>query len=211
MDIWVNQLASIGCSVQAFLQVYSTAFYYLSAIPYSPADRRRLLRSDYLETFSLATTSTEAVPIVSWTSSSQVNEEVFYWYQNLQACYTEVFDIISSENAAANGFFREIDRCYGRVAYIYRSETSVYNVSFDAVTADDDSWMIRQCIGHPHRRTEQWYYDRGYAYLKQIHLHPSWCGFRQWHRIDRRGLCSRSCDHLLDSRGHLLLPQEIYC
>jgi hypothetical protein len=76
------------------------------------------------------TSATEAaVPIVSWPSSSQVNAEVFEWYQNLQACYTQVLADVTETNSDANGFFNEINRCYGRVAYIYRSPTSVYNVS----------------------------------------------------------------------------------
>eukprot|EP01038_Epipyxis_sp_PR26KG_P007787 gene7787-10578_t len=107
LDIMVSQLASYGCDLQSFLQIYASAFNYLSNKPKLNLNTQ----------------------VVSWSSSGTVNSQVYQWFSDLNDCYTTVFDETVTNGEGAEYFLQAVQKCYSHTAYVYKSSTSVYNIS----------------------------------------------------------------------------------
>ena len=59
-------------------------------------------------------------------------------FNNLNQCYDQKFADIQQNGGGAEGFNAETKECYGAVAYVYKSETSVYNVTLQQATPASD-------------------------------------------------------------------------
>jgi hypothetical protein len=59
-------------------------------------------------------------------------------YSALKTCYSTVFDATSQGGGGEAYFETQIKTCYGDVAYVYRSATSVFNVTL-AFTSNSSS------------------------------------------------------------------------
>jgi hypothetical protein len=104
VDLLVTQLGTYGCDLDSFLQIYATSFNYLSDLKADPS-------------------------IVSWSSPQQANSEVYAWYEQLNACYNATYQATVTNSQDASYFLDIIKSCYGPYAYVFRTNTSVYNVS----------------------------------------------------------------------------------
>ena len=99
----INQLNSFTCTIQSFTQIYISEIGYIAA------------------TNLPATT-------ISWPVNEPANPAVYNWYQALMSCYKQQY--INSQGLGANVFLYSLSTCYkGPVAYIYKSQNSVYEIN----------------------------------------------------------------------------------
>jgi hypothetical protein len=105
----ISQISSFGAPVDSFLPPSTTAFTYYAS-------------------------SAEPPKVVSW-SEAAVPQEVVQYYRRLSLCYHDAFASTSTGGAAQ--FLQLLqDGCYkSRHALVFRSATSVYNVSLAAAPA----------------------------------------------------------------------------
>jgi hypothetical protein len=127
VDLLVSQLESYGTDLGAFLQIYATAFNYLAATNNNNNNNDDLIPS--------------SISIVSWESTEVANPDVYFWYSELKTCYQTIYDATDNSQQGAQYFFNQIKTCYSGAispvtnkptttyAYIFRSPTSVYNIT----------------------------------------------------------------------------------
>lgn len=75
----VHLLTDYGADTESFLQIYGTAYQYISRY-------------------------NEAAGVVSWSADGPANTEVYQWYQALSACYQDVYDATVNNGEGAEYF-----------------------------------------------------------------------------------------------------------
>ena len=127
MDDVISQLNSQGCSLGAFLQVYGSAFSYLS------------------------TSSKPLIPL-NLVKGTDTYIKVSKWYKSLGICYRNAFQKVAmaKKNDGASYFLTLIPTCYnGTYAYVYASPTSVYNISLLNSTQQPSPVLYRTIVPLP--------------------------------------------------------------
>lgn len=108
MDDVILQLSNQGCSLGAFLQVYGSAFSYLSS------------------------TNTQPLSTLNLVKGTATYNKVSKWYKALSLCYKTAYQKVAKakKNDGASYFLTLIPACYNSShAYIYATPTSVYNIT----------------------------------------------------------------------------------
>jgi hypothetical protein len=125
VGLLVSQLSSYGADTDAFLDVYATAYQYVARTALPPE-------------------------VVSWPAQEAASTDVCAWYRRLDACYRAVYNATDTSEGGADYFLQvsfrcfpvmrcptegtcravqAVKGCYGDYAYVYLSDSSVYNVS----------------------------------------------------------------------------------
>lgn len=116
-------LADFGCELQTFLQVYATAFSYIS--------------------------NGTATEVVSWEAGGPANPIVYQWFSDLNACYDSNFQAAASAGTGANAFLTGVVSCYPAQAYLYRSPNSVYNITMGSYSTYETPALYRYIYNIP--------------------------------------------------------------
>lgn len=121
LDLLVNQLGTYGCDLESFLAVYASASSYLSDDKVTPST-------------------------VSWASPAAPNAEVYAWYQDLTTCYSAVYSATAANGQGAEYFLSAVKTCYGDFAYIFLTNTSVYNITLGNYTESYATPLVSQYL-----------------------------------------------------------------
>eukprot|EP01031_Cornospumella_fuschlensis_P032974 gene32974-39879_t len=116
VNLLVTQLGKYGCDLEVFLPIYTSSFSYL--------------------------VDTKSAPTVVDTT----NADVVSWYTALDVCYQGVYNDTVDNGQGAIYFLDAIGSCYGAYAYIYRTNTTVYNVSLYVSSASASTPVISQSV-----------------------------------------------------------------
>ena len=106
LEMVTDQLNDIGIVTAVFVNTYITLFTYFSA-------------------------SSTAAPVVSWALGGAANEEVYQWYQRVERCLAQSMARQEDYSVTSTAFILGIlQPCYNTsYAYVYKSPSSVYNIT----------------------------------------------------------------------------------
>lgn len=104
----LQYLASIGCRMTTYLPVYQPVVSYITQTSSTPA-------------------------VVDLSQSTSTRRQVSEWYTNLRNCSSWKLD--TAPNAEA--FLFDVAECYTEYAYVYKSDTEVYNVTLSTQEHND--------------------------------------------------------------------------